>query len=124
MTMPKRFACGLFSLVLVLCLAACGQSKPVSAGDMVGTWQREVVFLPYFKAEVALVLQLNEDGTYEKTVTNHETGKELETEEGTWTFDGAKLVCVKARETATMTYQYDQGSNTLENAGYEYKKIV
>ena len=123
MNMPKRFVCGLLGLMLVLCLVACTKDKPISAEDMVGTWQREVVFLPYFKAEVELALELNEDGSYEKTVTNHENGKLLETEEGTWTFDGAKLVCVKARETATMTYEYDRGSNTLENAGYEYKKI-
>ena len=119
----KRFICGLLSMVLVLCLVACGQDGPASAGDMVGTWQREVVFLAYYKAEVDLVLELKEDGTYEKTVTNHGGHEVLAREKGTWTFDGMELVCVKAEEAATMTYEYDQSSNTLENAGYEYKKI-
>ena len=119
----KRFICGMLSVVLVLCLVACGKDKSISAKDMVGTWQREVVFLAYFKTEVDLVLALKEDGTYEKTVTDHGDHEVLARETGTWTFDGAQLVCVKAEETATMTYEYDQSANTLENAGYEYKKI-
>ena len=121
MKMAKRLVCGLLCLVLVLCLGACNRPDP--AGDIAGTWQREVVFLPYYKAKVDLTLKLKDDGRYEKIVTNHETNEVLETEEGTWTFDGAELICVKAQGAATMTYEYDPGSNTLENAGYEYKKI-
>ena len=123
MNMPKRFVCGLLGLMLVLCLVACTKDKPISAEDMVGTWQREVVFLAYYGAEVDLILELKDDGTYEKTVTNHENNAVLTTEQGTWTFDEAELVCVRQPQPATMTYEYDRDSNTLENAGYEYKKI-
>lgn len=123
MNMPKRFVCGLLGLMLVLCLAACTKDKPIAAENMVGTWQREVVFLAYYEAEVDLILELKDDGTYEKTVTNHENNEVLTTEQGTWTFDEAELVCVRQPQTATMTYEYDRDSNTLENAGYEYKKI-
>ena len=119
----RKIGCSLLAAVLVLCLAACVKAGSAAAEDVVGVWQREVVFLPYFKAEVDLVLELKEDGTYEKTVMNHNTNEVLDREEGTWSFDGVQLSCVKQQEAATTKYEYDPASNTLKNAGYKYSKI-
>ena len=118
----RKIGCGLLAAVLVLCLAACATGK--SAGDkLVGTWQRELVFLPYFNAQAELVLELKQDGTYRKTVINHESKQVLDMEQGTWSFDGVQLSCVKDKQSATAKYDYDPATNTLENAGYEYQKI-
>ena len=119
----RKIGCGLLAAMLVLCLVACTKAGSAAAEDVVGTWQREVVFLPYFKAEVDLVLELKEDGTYQKTVTNHSSKEVLDMEDGTWSFDGGQLSCVKNKETATTKYEYDSASNTLKNAGYKYSKI-
>ena len=123
MRMVKRLVCGWLSvMLLLLCLAACGRDN--AADVMVGTWQRnEAVFLPYYKTKVDLVVALNEDGTYAKTVIDHENNGVLDREEGSWSFDGETLTCVKKNESATIRYTYDSESNTLENAGYTYRKI-
>ena len=120
----KRIKAGLLALAVaaaVLGLTACGGRS--AGGDVAGTWQRETIFLAYFACKADLVLELNADGTYEKTTTDHDTGAVLDEEAGTWTLSGTELKCVKAGETATITYQYDSAANTLENAGYLYQKI-
>lgn len=122
MRMAKRLVCGWLSVMLLLCLAACGRDN--AADVMAGTWQRDkAVFLPYYKTMVDLVVVLNEDGTYKKTVTDYKTSEVLDREEGSWSFDGETLTCVKKNESATIRYTYDSESNTLENAGYTYNKI-
>ena len=55
---------------------------------VVGTWQRETVYLPHYWCDAILIEEYDRDGTVNTVVTNAETGKVLHEESGTWSVSG------------------------------------
>lgn len=111
----------IITLILVLSMAlmlfSCGATKE----KVIGTWQRETMYLPAYNCEADMIISFGADGTYAEVLLNHVTGDILDTESGRWTIEGGEVAARETGEDGTTYYSYSGGH--LKNGDNKYTRI-
>jgi len=119
MKMKKLFAL-ILALILTLTLFGCG----ANTRSVVGTWQRETMYLSHYGCDADMFTTFSEDGTYISVLREHGTDDVLNTDVGTWELEDGEVVSQSSKPgSGKVYYTFNPITNTLDNGGNEYKKI-
>lgn len=110
-TLVKTVSAALLLAVLLSVAVGCGAERKV-----VGKWYGEYT---YGGKEYEFTIQVKSDGTYVRS--GKQNGRALNTEYGSWQFDGEKLILEAYDTSGKLEYNYSLGR--LENGGHILKKI-
>ena len=90
-----------------------------------GTWEREVMYLPYYGCDAIMTVTFRDDGTAFEILTDADTGEILHAEEGTWIVEGFTVKYVELGSSiheGHSPYHYNPITGTLTN-NKTYTKI-
>lgn len=90
---------------------------------VVGTWQREVVYLEHYGCDSIMVTTFHADGTANSLLTNAQTGAILNASSGYWDMSGFEASYSIPSKDGKTVYTFNPITGNLKNGNYQYQKL-
>ena len=118
----KRIVAVSLLLALLITAAGCG----VSRKNVVGVWEREVLYMEYYGCQTQMIISLADDGSFSALLLDYETHNILNYAGGTWELDGSTVVATRTESlgagSGSMEFTYDRRSDTIVFEGYQFQR--
>lgn len=112
-------------LAMVLLVSLCGCS--VKEQDVIGVWQREVLYMEYYGCNTEMIVSFAEDGSFSALLLEEVNHNILNYAGGTWRLEDSSVIAEKTdgmgSSMGTMTFEYDNKSDTILFEGYVFEPV-
>jgi len=112
----KKVLALLLAVTMLIGLCGCG----VSREDVIGTWEREVVYLESYGCDTTMYEVFLEDGSEVSILVATHTGEILKVDDGTWEIEGREVAARSSNHAGTTYFKYSGGK--LKNGENVYTR--
>lgn len=100
--------------IVAVCIIFFGMLLTVES-RVVGTWQREVMYLEKYGCDAVMVIDFNKDGTFSQVLYKADSKKILNTKEGYWKVSWFEVVAKEPGQSGSTPYDFNPITGTLKN---------